>query len=263
MQGTTLPLAAGLVVVAVMTPLPGHAEEGARTQMTMPEGGILVRGLLELELSDQSAFEPVSLAPDAYYGLSNDITLGVAHSAYGTTGFFGSAGGGLCVTGDDAGCAKIYDNIGFVGRYYVLDDTFSLAADGGLFTKSFDPFQLALRAGAVGAWSSDRLTVVANPSLFLGLTERDAGNEEVLLVPIAAMYAVTDDIQAGVQTGFVLPFSATGDTWQVPLSLGAQYALKPKLAVVGAFSLPAVLGGDFLPTGIDGRSLTIGVEAEL
>jgi hypothetical protein len=259
-------LAALILTPAGVAHAQGEPEGDERHQMTMPKGQLLVRALLEINLSKDSAMEPVSLAPDFYYGVSDVLTVGVVHSGYGSGGFLGGFGNGLCLTGDTGGCAKVYDNVGLIGRYQFMDESVTLAADGGLIVRSFDPFQLSLRAGVVGAWRSGKVSVVFNPSLFLGVSERDGavmagtGNKEVLAAPVALMYQVSGALQAGLQTGVVIPFTDTGDTWQLPLSLGAQYAVNSRVAVLGAFSLPALAGGELVPTGFDVRSITLGGE---
>jgi len=247
-------------VALMMLPAVAMADGEARTQLTMPKGEAFARALLEINLSDGAAFEPVSVAPDLWYGLSDDLSLGLNHSSYGATGFMGGVGSGVCITGESGGCANVYDGFGIVGRYHLKSGAMTLAADGGLFVNSFDPFQLGIKAGVVGRWSKGKLAVVFNPGLYIGFTERDSGNKETLFVPASVQYWAGKKVSVGLQSGIVLPFSATGDTWAMPLSLGVGYVVKDRVRVLGAFGLPALAGGDLVPTGFDNRSLTLGVE---
>jgi hypothetical protein len=60
-----------------------------------------------------------------------------------------------------------------------------------------------------------------------------------------------------VQTGFILPFQETGDTWSLPFSIGVHYLALDKLNLTAAFTLTRLLGGGSADA-FDGRSLTIG-----
>src|SRR5690606_5212185 len=166
-----------------------------------------------------------SFAPDVWYGLTDELSLGLVHSASGTTGLFGGTGSSLCLTGDNNGCDGVYRNVGLAARYNLLDQDLALAVTGGLHARDFDPFQLALQVGVSGRWLAGPVALLFDPNLFVGITERDAGNEEVLALPVAAMYDATDSLAVGLQTGVVLPFADVGNLWQLPLSLGARFAL--------------------------------------
>src|SRR5882757_2600288 len=65
----------------------------------VPKGKLVLDAQLELNLSSGNAFKPVSLAPDLWYGVTDDITLGLVHSGLGETGFIGAVGDSLCLTG--------------------------------------------------------------------------------------------------------------------------------------------------------------------
>jgi len=238
---------------------PDAASSDGLTQLTMPKERALVLALLQVNLSTDAAAEPVSLAPDGWYGVTDELTLGLTTSSYAGTGFLGGVGNGLCFTGDDNGCDGVVGNLGLQARYHVLrHGDVLVAADGGVFAQDFDPFAVSLKLGAIGQWSSGKLSVVFNPSLFIGLTERDIGNEEILYLPVSAMYDVTDELNLGLQTGAVLPFADVGNLWQLPVTFGGQYLVHPKVFVLASFSLLAVAGGDLLETGADARSINVG-----
>ncbi|MEZ4363543.1 MAG: hypothetical protein R3B48_25430 [Kofleriaceae bacterium] len=233
----------------------------APERVTMPAKRVAIHAHLEINLSADTAFEPTSLAPDAWYGVNDDLTVGLVHSATARSGVVGGAGSSLCLTGSGGGCAEAYRGFGLEARYQLLRDKISLAADGGLHINHFDPFQLALKLGVVGRWRpspQSKLAVDFSPSLFFGFTERDSGNKEVLVLPGTVMYAVAPKISLAAQTGLVLPFADAGDTFAIPLSLGASYQLNHRISLDVAFSLPALIGGDQITNGFDARTLTLG-----
>jgi hypothetical protein len=238
-------------------------------RVVLPAKRLYARAMLEIELSKGTAFDPVSLAPDVYYGVNPALTVGLVHSSLGATGFIGGSGSSLCFTG---ACDGVYNRVGVDGRYHFATGKVAAAADFGLFVNDFDPFRLALKLGVVGRFRpapSSKLAVDFAPSLFIGITNRepaavmgmmaaDTGNKEVFVVPGTVLYAVNKQLTALVQTGLALPFEKAGDLYFVPLSLGASYAVDKQISVEGAFSLLHLLGGSAIPNGVDARSFTIG-----
>jgi hypothetical protein len=245
---------------------PLGAQEGAapvseEIQLTLPAKKLFLDAFLETSLSKDMAFKPVSLAPDLWYGVSDDVTLGLVHSGRGTTGIFGSAGNGLCFTGKSNGCPKAYNNLGIDGRYQIVRRAgISLAADGGLYARSLDPFQLSLKLGVLARFHKDAFSFELDPSLFLGMTKRAAGlgNKEILAAPATFMYALTPKLGLAGQLALWMPLSDTSLT-MFGFSLGVQYFITDQLILDAAFSLPAVLGGSAVPDGVDLRTLTLGV----
>jgi hypothetical protein len=237
--------------------------EGER--VVLPAKRLYARATLDLDLSSESAFDPVSLSPDVFYGVTPALTVGLIHSFLGSLGFMGRAGSSLCLAGDK--CDGIYNGVGVDGRYHIAGGKVAAAANFGLFVDDFDPFRLVVKLGVIGRFRpkpASKLAVDFAPALFIGLTEREpammggAGNKEVLAVPATVLYAATPQITAMVQTGLFLPFEAAGQLYFVPLTLGASYEVNKQISATASFSLMHLLGGDALPTGFDGRSFTIG-----
>ena len=239
-------------------------------QMTLPAGRIFVQAFAEINLSEDAVAKPFSIAPDIWYGVSDVLTVGLVHSGRGATGLYGGAGDGLCLAGEENGCAKIYDNIGLDGRYHFYrEGSITAAADGGLYAGSFDPLLLALKVGAVGRWQSSSLAVELAPSIFAGLTNRepDSGegvvvsttNKEIFYLPVTAIFALSPQLGLAGQVGATVPFEQTGDTYTIQLSAGAQYMVTDQIFADAAFSLPAIAGGNSDATGAKFRTITLGV----
>src|SRR3954463_14923560 len=124
---------------------------------TLPKGKLALDAFVEMNLSSDQAFKPVSLSPDLWYGLTDDITLGLVHSFVGQTGFLGKSGDSLCLTGSDNGCAHVYNNVGIDGRIRIKKP---FAVDVGLYINSIsDPFQLAAKLGIDGRWVWGKLAL--------------------------------------------------------------------------------------------------------
>jgi hypothetical protein len=248
--------------VAALSSGSAAAQEAVPTeelQLTLPGGKLFLDAFVEVNLSKSNAFKPVSIAPDLWYGINDDLTLGLVHSGRGATGLYGLPGHGLCLTGKDNNCPKVYNNIGVDARYHLWrKGGIALAADGGLFAGSFDPFMLQLKLGAIARLQAKAFSFEFGPNIFVGLTKRSAGNKEVLNIPATFMYALPMRLGIAAQLGLVLPISNT-DMTMFGASIGVQYFATDKLIFDAAFSLPALAGGSLVADGIDLRTFTLGV----
>lgn len=230
----------------------------------LPARRLYAQAMLEIELSSGAAFDPVSLAPDLYYGVTSDFTVGLVHSFAARTGLIGGSGQSLCL-GD--ACDGAYNSLGVDARYQVVSGQVGVAADFGMYVNDFDPFRVALKLGVAGRYRpspASKLAVDFAPSLFIGITQREpqafgsSGNKEVFSAAVTGLYEVIPRLTALVQTGLVVPFEAAGDNYFIPLSLGASYAVNRQISAQGALSFLHLAGGGSLQTGADARSFTIG-----
>lgn len=250
--------------------------------MVLPQGAALLYAPLEINLSKGAAFEPTSFAPDVWYGVTSGFNIGLIHSTYGTTGFYGiegrhvlsGQGAGLCFTAEGGGCPKVYNNVGVVGRYAFVDGPVGLTADGGLFFNTFDPFSLALRLGLVASLSHGPVSASLTPAVMVGLAGRDPdpmagnliGNKTWFYLPFTFSYMITAQLEVMAQKGVAFPIGNVGtggfgDLWSIPLTIGASYAIQPTLTLGAAFSQPVLLGGDLYDVagvaGVNGRTGTV------
>jgi hypothetical protein len=229
--------------------------------VTLPSGKLAMSGALQIGLSRDSAFDPISIGVDLWYGISDRLQAGVVTSMRGTFGFWsgallGGLGTGLCVTDR---CAETFDNIGGEAHVAVLTDgPFQLAAVAGPHVLGFsDPLGLHVKLGASGLYRSGRIGLGFAPSGFIRLTERDAGNDSLFL-PVQLGFAATPALTIGAQTGVHAPFERFGDEYTIPVALGGVYLIHPQMFAAGSFSLDRLFGGgDGAPGAFDLRSLNL------
>jgi hypothetical protein len=221
----------------------------------------MVRAILGINLSTDVAGDPISLSPDLWYGVNDKLTVGLVHSFVGETGIMGIPGTSLCISGD--ACADVYNGFGLDARY-TLKSTAKLAVafEGGLIGRAIDPFTMVVKLGAVGRYRvASKVAIDFQPNVFIGLTEREpnmnAGNKEVLTVPVTAVFAVTPKVGVLAQLGLVLPF-AESDFYLVPFSIGGTFAINQQFSAELAFTLTALTGGEGVTTGTDARALSLG-----
>jgi len=237
----------------------GEAADGAEMDgevppLILPKGKLAVNVVLGVNLSTDAVAKPIAIAPDVWYGVAPKLEVGLVHSNYGLTGFWFQPGGGVCVTGEENGCAKLYDGpIGVLAHFALMEGNLDLAADGGLVISSLDPMTLSLKVGAKGRWMSGKIAVHFNPYIGIGLTERDTNKEEIG-VPVTVGYMVNEKLHAGLQTGIAGPLDGFGDFFIVPVGVGALYALNANMSVGGAFNFINLAGKN---GGADFRTLDL------
>lgn len=236
--------------------------------LTLPKGMIEIEGNLFIGLSKELGGKPISIAPNVYYAIDDNLKVGLRHSRpLGMGG--GLVGQGICLNGEkeigpvtlDLCNDKIYNNLGLDAVYRFLNQGvqgLQLGAHGGLDFVSLDPMNLSLRLGVIGQFTMDKLQLRFDPSLNIGVTKRDEGNKEFISVPVAAFYQVTPELAPFLLTGIGGPLDGFGDSWMGFFGLGALYAIDNKLDVGARFSLDNLYGKRADGVGAaDARSLLL------
>jgi hypothetical protein len=238
---------------------PPAADAGmeGKPPMILPQGKLAVHVMLGVDLSTDLVAKPIAIAPDVWYGVMPKLEVGLVHSNMGLSGFwFQGLGGGVCVTGEENGCAKLYNGpIGLLAHYLLVEGGVDLAADAGVVIGSLDPSTLSLKLGVQGRWMSGKMAVYFSPNIEVGITKRDAGNKEGINIPVMLGYMLNDKLHAGVQTGIAGPLDGFGDAYIVPVGVGAHYMLSDAMGVTGSFNFWNLAGKN---GGADFRDLTLG-----
>lgn len=251
-----------LAAVALLAaPLAARAEtytkdtypiEELKRPLTLPAGMIEVAPALGIELSNNVAFKGITLGASAYYGVDDKLSVGVYT-------------GGLCL-GDV--CGKTFNDLSVGARYSLLSQKgLDAALQAALGFGSFDPSAFGLAVGVDLRAVQGQFALRAGPKLALGITGRDAPNynREYLIIPLEGDFEVNTNLllQLYVDIRFMIDPPdgvGIGDTVQVPVGVGASYAVSNKLDVVGAFMFTNLLGKN---GGADGRVLSIGARFRL
>lgn len=241
------------------------AMEGGAPPLITPKGKIDVHVGVAIGLSKDNAMKPIAITPDVFYGVAPKLEVGLAHSGYALDGFWGDSallgivGTGVCVTGEDGGCSKVYNGpVGILARYALMEGGIDLAADGGLVIRALDPDVLAgIKVGVRGRkMINDKMAVGFAPSITVGVNSRD-GNGDFIAVPVDIHYAVNEKLMAGLQTGVEGDLDGFGDNYALPIAIGGVYMLNANMNVGGAFVLHRIVGGLEGPGAADLRSLAL------
>jgi hypothetical protein len=223
---------------------------------------------LELNLASGAAAKPVSIAPDLSYNATSDLTLSAITSTFGTTGFRGAAGDGLCVTGASNGCPHPFDNVGGEAVYALAKGAGSIGAVGGVYSLDLDHSFVDFKLGAKIKLSEGKLALLFNPSVYIGANHRTATppNSDLLYLPLGVAYDASPALRVGVGTGIKGPlggFSQFGAKFTVPLGMSAIYAIDPAISIGAAFTFGKLVGATALEnamppaTGADFRVLQL------
>jgi hypothetical protein len=266
-------LMALLVALSTSTSTRALADESAPTASHLPSGQDSVRrGLqgsagtfyarifLNINVSAGAFAEPVSLAPDLYYSVTDKLQLGLVHT--GPMGWQTRPGTGLCLTGTGGGCPKVYDNVGLDLMYALLFGDVFLSAHASIYVLSFSsPSASMLTVGLAGKVRlAEGLALFFDPQIGIGLTGRDepTGVEQALFLPVELQLQANPMFQLKLFTGIRGPFDGFGDSYQIPLGLGALVNISTMIDVGLRFSFDNLLGS--VPEGAsrtDDRSLSL------
>lgn len=254
-------LAAAMVIVAALAAVasrPAHAGEEFYIAADWPirlidrplvlgPSMFEVRGdTLRLELSKDRVGDPISLAPDLYYGLTERITVGYFHEV------------GVCLTGD--GCATSYNDFGVEALFSLIyDGPVVMAGRIGASFNPLDPFTGGIHAGLPVRVKAGDLAVLVEPRVYVGLLERDTRGD-FLDVPVQVQVQLTDQNVLLLTSGVRGPLSGFGDAMAVPVGLGALATLSRRVDVGGEFLFTNLAGRG---GGVDGRLLLLRVAIRL
>lgn len=221
-----------------------------------PAGMVAARILLDINLSADAAGEPISLAPDLYVGVTDRLQLGLVHQ--GPMGWQARPGLGLCLTGEDHGCPKVYDNLGLDMMVGLAFERVHLSVHSTLFFDSFDPTAASIAAGLAGKLHlGGRASLYFDPKVAIALLDRDV-NDDAIYVPLEIQYQIGARTVLKVLTGLSGELSAFGDTYEIPVGLGLVRNLSEHFDLAARFSFDNLLGHEEMGVArADARSLAV------
>jgi hypothetical protein len=208
--------------------------------------------------------KPTSIPLELYYGVNNDLTIGLTHSGgvvQSTRPY--SPGDGLCLSGTSGGCGKVYNNLGFDLLWRFLGPTLQLAGHGGLDIGSLDPdVLLSLRLGLLfQAPLGSNVALILDPRLSFGLTNRDSGNTEFLSLPAGVQFWINPAVRLAVRTVLAGPLDGFGDAFTGSLGVFGGFAINETIELFASFDFLNLYGKG--SNGADARALVLGANFRL
>lgn len=174
---------------------------------------------VEAELTRGRQGQPISVAPDVYYAITDELTAAITHSHYATTGLHAAAGGGLCVY-ERVGCDR-YDNPGAE-----LHWRFAIAGIND------DGVKLAAKLEHHIDRSLFRFTLRATPAVII---------PDAAYLPLVAQVHVSR-LTAGIETGITAPLDEPS-AWELPLGFTLEVRAHRYLTIGAAWMWPRITGG--------------------
>jgi hypothetical protein len=257
---TPPPAAGGEAAPAVAaTPAAAPAAAGNPTDITLPAGKVGAEADVAINMTKELAGKPFSIVPNVYYGVNDQLSVGLASNP-GSEVFQTAIGNGLCLSGQENGCQKVYTNISLDGLFsFMRSGTMDLGAHAGLDTQFGDTTLLGVRVGLKGRTLAGPLILTFDPALVIGANHRSEGNKEQLIVPVRAGFMATPMLNLGLSVAIAGPLDGFGDAYAVPVGLGGTFAINNNISARAQFTL-LNLGGK-VPDGVgraDFRALSIG-----
>ncbi len=194
-----------------------------------------IRGdTLRINMSSDDVGDPVTFAPDIYYGVNRQLTIGIDHAD------------GLCLSGD--GCGNTYDDFTVDALYNIIyDGVFKLAAHGGLEFRPLDPFTAGMRLGFAAAIGIGNVNIDLDPGVYVAFNNRGDQNDErpdQINAPVRIQYQLTEQNALLVSTGLFGTLSDFGDTAQIPVGFGAVFVVARRFDVGAEFRFERLLGAN-------------------
>jgi hypothetical protein len=193
-----------------------------------------------LSLSKNAVLKPVWIPLDMRFGMTDQFEVFVSHNALGAP--LAAGGGGLCL-GRKQYCPKLYNNLNVGGQYsFVKGNGFELSGLLAAEFKEFSPDLLfAVDVGIGVKYVAPIVSVKATPRVGIGVNKRSAGNEEEAIgVPVQIALQAAPQLALFIDTGIFGPTRQFGQTYAIPLGIGADLLARHGFDVGAELMFPAL-----------------------
>jgi hypothetical protein len=199
--------------------------------ITLAKGMLEIRGNIGVGLSKGATAKAVLIAPDIYYGVSDKLSIGLVN------------GNGICL-GSKENCpgGKVFNDIGVDSIFAFLTGSLNVGSHVSVVAATLDP-KVLLRAnvGVLGQKTIGKINILFDPSIGIGLTERDF-NKESIAVPLEVDFQATPKLAVSLFTGIGGPLDGFGDAYAIPVGVGALFGMNNKMDFGGAFTFSNLAG---------------------
>lgn len=185
--------------------------------LVLDRGVIEARLTLEYSLYERMVGKPLALAPDIWFGLTEQLTIGLIHSSQSVDRI--GARSTFCLRKSDLLCDAAYQGSGLDVRYRLRDAPLAVAPRMRLLVRDVDPWKPAVTFGALARWSHGRFSITTDPYLRFGLANTDQGNRAAFVLPVWFGVQPTCRWLVEIHTGADGDLAVLEDGWHMPFGL--------------------------------------------
>jgi hypothetical protein len=215
--------------------------------LVLDQGQARVDLTAEINFSSNLVGQPTSLAPDLWFGVLPELTVGLIHSDNSLDRI--QPGASFCVRTDPIVCPDGYHGSGLDVLYSITAGSFAAAAHARvlLFEKPLpddEPsrFVPAVTIGSALRWHRGRWSIDGDPYLQLGVANRPYGNRAQLWLPIVLAVQPIPRLAVEVHTGWNSALAIVGDGYNVPAGVGVRARALWNVDVGALFGFASSLG---------------------
>ena len=229
------------------SPSPPNAEDLVSRSLVLPAGAVAAELTIEVNLAHHFWAQPLSLAPDVWWGATERWTVGLVHSNASVDRF--SPGASFCVRTDDVlYCDAPYRGSGLDARYLAaVTGPIAIAPRARVLLRDIDPIKPAVTVGALAKWTRGRYAITVDPYVQLGLANQELGNRAQLWLPVELALQPTCRWQLALSTGWNSVLDAADDGWHIPVALGVRARATAHLDIGATLGFPTLLGPQNTP----------------
>jgi hypothetical protein len=210
---------AAALLCAVAPAYAGSSDDLVTRPLVLDDGALELRLTAELRVQRNSVGRPMSLAPDAWWGISPRWTLGVIHSAASLDRI--DAGASLCVRQVDAPpCNRLYHGSGLDVRFSAVAGPLAVAPRLRLLLRDLDPIKPAVTVGGTVRWAYRRFAIATDPYLRLPLANGALGNRTQIVLPLWLTVQPATGWAITLHTGYDADVAVFRDGGHGPVGLG-------------------------------------------
>ena len=213
----------------------------------LDEGQVAADLTAEVNLGENLVGAPFSLAPDAWYGILPQLTLGVIHSDLSVDRI--GVGASFCVNTQYVLCRHHYHGSGLDGLYSVRTGSFAAAVHVRVLLRDLYPVKPAVTLGAALRWQRGRWAISGDPYLQLGLANLADGNRAELWLPVVFAFQPMVRWAIELHTGWNSDLAVWRDGYFVPAALRATARATSHVDVGAEFGFTSILGPQNDPKG--------------
>jgi hypothetical protein len=207
-----------VAVVLVVTPADAAPDDLVARPLVLDDNALEVRVTAEINVQPRFIGQPLSLSPDAWWGISPRWTLGVIHSDASVDQIDSSAT--FCLRQSDIStCDSLYRGAGIDVRYSALAGQLAVAPRLRMLVRDVAPFKPAIALGALVRWTHGRFAVTSDPYLRIPLANRTQGNRAALFLPIWFAVQPAHGWELAVHTGYDADLAVLRDGAHGPFAL--------------------------------------------